>query len=350
MTVFDGVNPHIAGGRRGEFNQRFGQPSNTEKRSAGCMFPFTDRVQTDPDTGATDGLLSRLAESGGMPKVLLTNSSSEYWRGDGSLVHTDVLGSRDASTLDTVRIYHFAGTQHASGIYPPTGRDPRGRISRPTAVQLYRLHTVASSRPGEPGPVGDVGYRASGLLSCVAGRWHGRRARRNQRPLHRDTRRRVSGPSSPPLQAGLRAGCGKGSPLHGPGSGGGRVPGAGFGRRRGRQRGCRGSPSRRGGAPGYQHRLEPETPGHRRLRPDNGHPWAVRLHHTLPGNRGGSEVEWRPPEVHRGTLRFQGEYLGRVRGAAGELVARRFLLEEDVEEVVRQAGDRYELFMGHGAA
>ena len=124
MTVFDGVNPHIAGGRRGEFNQRFGQPSNTEKRSAGCMFPFTDGAQTDPDTGATDGLLSRLAESGAMPKVLLTNSSSEYWRGDGSLVHTDVRGSHDTSALDTVRIYHFAGTQHASGIYPPTDATP----------------------------------------------------------------------------------------------------------------------------------------------------------------------------------------------------------------------------------
>ena len=40
----------------------------------------------------------------------------------------------------------------------------------------------------------------------------------------------------------------------------------------------------------------------------------------------------------------KGEYLDRVRAAAGDLVARRFLLEEDVDEVVRQAGDRYELF------
>ena len=59
--VFDGIIANIAGGRRGEFNQRFGQPSNLMEASTGGVFPFADIDQTDPETGKTDGLLSRLA-------------------------------------------------------------------------------------------------------------------------------------------------------------------------------------------------------------------------------------------------------------------------------------------------
>ena len=118
--VFDGLIPHIAGGRRGEFNQRFGQPSCAAKTSIGTLFPHTDIDQMDPELGVTDGLLSRPATEGKLPKIFLTNSSAEYWRGDASLTHIDVLGKRDIKPLDNVRIYHFAGTQHPSGTFPLT--------------------------------------------------------------------------------------------------------------------------------------------------------------------------------------------------------------------------------------
>ncbi|PKB59759.1 MAG: hypothetical protein BZY83_00345, partial [SAR202 cluster bacterium Casp-Chloro-G2] len=62
--VFDGIIANIAGGRRGEFNQRFGQPSNLVQVSTGSLFPFADIEQTDPETGQTGGLLSRLAARG----------------------------------------------------------------------------------------------------------------------------------------------------------------------------------------------------------------------------------------------------------------------------------------------
>ena len=122
--VFDGLIPHIAGGRRGEFNQRFGQPSSMRRRSIGCLFPFADTVQTDPETGRTDGLLSRLEAPGKAPKVFLTNSSAEYWRGDASLIHVDASGTRDLAPGESVRIYHFAGTQHGSGVLPLTDSNP----------------------------------------------------------------------------------------------------------------------------------------------------------------------------------------------------------------------------------
>ena len=122
--VFDGVIAHIAGGRRGEFNQRFGQPSNVIEHSVGSLFPFTDIQQTDPKTGQTDGLLQRPTARGDLPKIFFTNTSAEYWGGHASLTHTDLTGKRDIVPSESVRIYHYAGTQHASETFPPTDSDP----------------------------------------------------------------------------------------------------------------------------------------------------------------------------------------------------------------------------------
>ncbi len=118
------LRPHIAGGRMGEFNQRFGQPSTSWKQSMGCLFPFADTSQTDPETERTDALLAKLTDMGRVPKILFSNSSAEYWRGDASLIHTDASATNDLTPSESVRIYHFAGTQHSSGIYPPTERTP----------------------------------------------------------------------------------------------------------------------------------------------------------------------------------------------------------------------------------
>jgi len=116
--VFDGIIPHIGGGRRGEFNRRFGQLSNLSKRTVSYLFPFNDTEQTDPDTGRTDGLLSRQAAIGGVPKVFFINTSAEYWGSLASLIHTDIAGKRDIVPSEYVRIYHFSGTQHSPGGLP----------------------------------------------------------------------------------------------------------------------------------------------------------------------------------------------------------------------------------------
>jgi hypothetical protein len=122
--VFDAVVPHVAGARRGEFNMRFGQPSLNAKESAGSLFPFTDVEQVDRLTGQRGSLLGRQAARGGLPKIFTINSSAEYWRGDGSLVHTDVDAQADVDTLPEVRMYLFAGTQHTPGAMPPPPEDP----------------------------------------------------------------------------------------------------------------------------------------------------------------------------------------------------------------------------------
>jgi len=122
-AVFDAVIPHVAGARRGEFNCRFGQPSLNALHSIGCLFPFTDVEQEDPVTGQRGSLLERLYRRGGVPKIFTINGSAEYWRGDGSLVHTDGAGQRDVDPPADVRMYLFAGTQHTPGAIPPPPAD-----------------------------------------------------------------------------------------------------------------------------------------------------------------------------------------------------------------------------------
>jgi hypothetical protein len=124
-TVFDGLIPHVAGGKHGEFNHRFAQPSSQASRSPNNLFPFSDAAQTDPETGRTDGLLGRLEARGKVPKVLHTYTSSEYWGGHGALVHIDVTGSRDLQVPDSIRIYHFGGTQHSLGTLPLRDSEPQ---------------------------------------------------------------------------------------------------------------------------------------------------------------------------------------------------------------------------------
>ena len=122
--VWDAVVPHVAGARRGEFNCRFGQPSLNALHAVGSLFPFTDGEQEDPVTGQRGALLHRLATRAIPPRIVTINTAAEYWRGDGSLVHTDVTGKQDVTPPPFVRQYFFAGTQHTPGAIPPPPADP----------------------------------------------------------------------------------------------------------------------------------------------------------------------------------------------------------------------------------
>ena len=116
-AVFDGVHVHIAGAQRGDFNHRFAQPSAAGVPGPGQRFPFAGVRQTDPIGGTTDGLYEHLQH---MPKVILTNTSWEYWRGDAALTHVSPDGQCDLDSHPDERNYLFAGTQHTNGTLPRT--------------------------------------------------------------------------------------------------------------------------------------------------------------------------------------------------------------------------------------
>lgn len=118
--VFDGIHIHIAGGQRGDFNHRFAQPSSAGVPAAGQQFPFAGTATLDALTGKTDGLYERLAGSPWMPRVVITNTSWEYWRGDAALTHVTSDGSRDLDSHPDERNYLFGGTHHVGAVWPPT--------------------------------------------------------------------------------------------------------------------------------------------------------------------------------------------------------------------------------------
>ena len=189
--VFDAVLPHVAGGRRGEFNLRFGQPSLNAQQAVGSLPPFR-----------YDELLARATRRGRVPKIVATNTSAEYWRGDASLIHTDDTGRRDVELPDFARTYFFAGTQHGAGALPPLAEDPNtgsrglqrfnitdyGPLLRAALVNLDRWVSGGVEPPASAYPLLADGTAVMGeSLAESFGRIPGARfPDRVVRPLHLD--------------------------------------------------------------------------------------------------------------------------------------------------------------------
>jgi hypothetical protein len=116
--VFDVVWPHIAGAGQGSFNERYAMPGYSSFPAT--RFPYTDLEQRNAQ-GARDGILAAYKPDQ-LPKVIYTNTSVEYW-GQGraaALTHTAIDGKTDATVPENVRIYLLSGTQHGESAFPPS--------------------------------------------------------------------------------------------------------------------------------------------------------------------------------------------------------------------------------------
>ncbi len=116
--VFDGAMQLTSGARMTNVNTEFALPGRFSTAlvghfTAGDQFPFTYETLTDPVSGRSDGLLAKCRTQGACPKIMHMDSGTEPWGGRNSLVITDPLGRRDVTIPDNVRLYYFAGTQHA---------------------------------------------------------------------------------------------------------------------------------------------------------------------------------------------------------------------------------------------
>ncbi|HTG26572.1 MAG TPA: alpha/beta hydrolase domain-containing protein [Reyranella sp.] len=112
--VFDGIHSHIAGVGRIFFNTPFGQPARTgtQHEDHGFPeneFPFSTASLADPLTGRKGSLFRG---DGSDPRLIETNTSTEYWQKGASLLHTDPLGAEDVTLPENSRVYMIAGTQH----------------------------------------------------------------------------------------------------------------------------------------------------------------------------------------------------------------------------------------------
>jgi hypothetical protein len=138
-TVFDGAIPHIAS-NRGAFNVRFAQPTrlsgtqHTEAQYPGSESPQTFDVSTDPISSVTGGQLDRCRKSQTCPKMTVTFTDTEYWQAMMALNTTDAAGEKDLAIPPEVRLFFFAGTRHGGGdqLQQPPFVQPRP----PLACQL----------------------------------------------------------------------------------------------------------------------------------------------------------------------------------------------------------------------
>ena len=135
QKVFDGAMPHVGGGGKGLFNQRFGQTTRHGSQHQDNLyptesFPIAPADSVDPVTGEQGNLLARAKASGHVPKILFTTTSTEYWSRGASLLHTDISGERDLELEPETRLYFITGAQHGVS----TSSDP--------GIYRYSLNTL----------------------------------------------------------------------------------------------------------------------------------------------------------------------------------------------------------------
>jgi hypothetical protein len=119
--ALDGVMAHIAGAARLDLNRRWSVPTSLGIYTA-TSFPFADVSQRDPMTGAVEGALDNPRARANQPKIFYSNTGVEYWGGGrvAALVHTSPDGARDLDLPANERVYFLAGSQHGPAAFPPT--------------------------------------------------------------------------------------------------------------------------------------------------------------------------------------------------------------------------------------
>ena len=126
--VVEGAIPHKAS-NRGAFNVRFGQPDrlsgtqHTERQYPGAESSQTWGVTHDKISDVTGGNLDRCRATDSCPKIIHTNTDTEYSQALMALNTTDAESKRDLRIPKNVRMFLFSGTRHGGGDVtrqPPT--------------------------------------------------------------------------------------------------------------------------------------------------------------------------------------------------------------------------------------
>lgn len=130
QRVFDGVFSHVAGAGKVFANHRFGMPGRTATQHEDRLYP-----ENWPPFATAHLLKGRAAD----PKVIETNTSTEYWQKGAALIHTDPATGADLALPANTRAYLIAGTQHGGrpGVDPKPGScvNPRNWHSATPALR-----------------------------------------------------------------------------------------------------------------------------------------------------------------------------------------------------------------------
>ena len=168
--VFDGIHSHIAGVGRLFFNRPFSQPARTNTQHEDhtfpeSWFPFSTATLEDPFTGRKGSLFRG---DGCDPKLIETNTSTEYWQKGASLLTTDPLGTEDVTLPENSRVYMIAGTQHGgragATIDPGPNVNPRNPHNPMPAVRALLIALDEWVSKGVAPPPSRVPTLADGTL------------------------------------------------------------------------------------------------------------------------------------------------------------------------------------------
>jgi hypothetical protein len=141
--VCDGTHIHVAGVQKLYLNYRFAQPNpftqqHRERYVPDTNFPHQYGVRGNPKTRIPDGILKRPSSD---PKVIHSDTSNEYWQFRASLTGTTEGGRIDLTEVPRVRRYLLSSLQHGSF----KGDAPHYGIGNRQCEQL--------SNPVHPGPL-----------------------------------------------------------------------------------------------------------------------------------------------------------------------------------------------------
>lgn len=172
-TVFEGLMPHISGGKKTFTNYRFSQPGRSPYQHAdmlypGADFPFTYPVITDTMTGKTDGFLARCLAAGNCPKIIKSDSEIEFYQQRASLVVTDTEG-KPLAMPDNVRIFFLSNLQHYSlaedkSVLVKTCTYPTNPLNAGPPVRALLVALDAWISDGTPPPASRYPSRSDGTL------------------------------------------------------------------------------------------------------------------------------------------------------------------------------------------
>ena len=119
--VFDGMLNWLGGGDGIFMNYRFAQPTRTHRQHIArwtpeFQFPFADQFMYDPVTGKAGGRLEACERTNTCPRIFEVNSENEFWAKGGSMLITDGQGhDLDLDQTPQVRYYLLSSLEHSAG-------------------------------------------------------------------------------------------------------------------------------------------------------------------------------------------------------------------------------------------
>ena len=339
--VFDGVFVEVAGAGRGSFNHRFAQASRDGHQHWNVhyptdVFPFTDRPETDPETGETAGLLDRAIASGTVAEALPRGDVLRVLEPGGVPdAHRPGRRARRGAPRHEPRLPHRLGPARPRLAAPRRGRSERQRRAPPHEPQ--RLPPRDPRARPRARPVGRRGRRAAAEPVPADRRRHARPAGEGR--LAPGPGRALPARAQRARADGLRPRVGAWRDRDRAAAPRPRLPRPRARGRRGRQRPRRHPPARGRGAARHADGLELAPP-------------AVGAPDALVAYRGSylpfawTQAEREATRDPRLSVeeRYRGreDYLGRVALAAVALVRERLLLPQDVPFVLERAAAHWD--------